>query len=211
MFNFIEWFQIHFPHLHQDMLRCSHSNDTKSLNPYHLETDCWSHTMMVCKVAELSDYDKVVQIAALLHDIGKPTVRRVNPRNGHVQFFGHEEVSAEMSHTVLALMQTKGWIDQSELYEILELIRYHGVLFKIEGIQELEKKFRHNLTFCRHLLELARCDTLGRFCVDGYNVKKYDEMLNALSIREKTEDRQNLSTQHTKIATNKSKGTIHVQ
>ena len=94
IYQLIEWFQINYPDMHQALLQCNHNFDEKDLNPYHLESDCWSHTMMVCKIAELSHYEKVVQIAALLHDIGKPASRKINPRNNHVQFFGHENLSA---------------------------------------------------------------------------------------------------------------------
>ena len=81
MYELISWFQINYPQLRDELKNCMHNFDDAKLNPYHLESDCWSHTMMVCKIAELEDFDKVVQIAALLHDIGKPLVRRVNPRS----------------------------------------------------------------------------------------------------------------------------------
>ena len=87
MFTSVSWFQQNFAHLHQELLQCNHNFDTQELNPYHLESDCWSHTMLVCKVAELKAYDLPVLIAALLHDLGKPLAREVNPRNNHVRFF----------------------------------------------------------------------------------------------------------------------------
>ncbi len=101
MVEFLSWFQTNYPHLKNAMQRCQHNLDDKEINPYHIEGDCWSHTMMVCKIAELKGYDRVVQVASLLHDIGKPKSRRVNPRNGHVQFFGHEELSAKMAKPLL--------------------------------------------------------------------------------------------------------------
>jgi putative nucleotidyltransferase with HDIG domain len=73
--------------------------------------------MMVCKIAELSGYDKVVLVAALLHDIGKPASRKINPRNNHVQFFGHEEFSAEMAEDLLDLMIEESFITKDEKVE----------------------------------------------------------------------------------------------
>lgn len=60
MYQLIEWFQANYAELHNDLLNCNHNYDEKDLNPYHLESDCWSHTMMVCKIAELSGYDQII-------------------------------------------------------------------------------------------------------------------------------------------------------
>ena len=95
------WFQTNYPELKQALLNCHHNFDDKETNPYHIEGDCWSHTMMVCKIAELQNYDRVVQVAALLHDIGKPRSRKINHKNNHIQFFGHEALSAKMAKPLL--------------------------------------------------------------------------------------------------------------
>ena len=178
MYQLVEWFQIHFPELHDDLLQCNHNYDEKDLNPYHLESDCWSHTMMVCKIAELSGYDKVVQIAALLHDIGKPQSRKVNPRNNHVQFFGHEDLSSQMSVEILILMIDHKMITLDEKMEIIELIEKHAFLHKVNNEEELYKVFKDRKTFYIHLVELNRCDSLGRFCPDdSVNDVKYSRLL----------------------------------
>ena len=119
MYQLIEWFQVKYPELHNDLLQCNHNFDEENLNPYHLESDCWSHTMMVCKIAELSYYGKVVQIAALLHDIGKPVSRRINPKNNHVQFFGHEELSAKMAVNILDHMMSEN-IEEIKMFDGIE-------------------------------------------------------------------------------------------
>ena len=180
MYQFIEWFQIHFPNIHQDLLHCNHNFNAKELNPYHLESDCWSHTMMVCKIAELSAYDKVVQVAALLHDIGKPASRKINPRNNHVQFFGHEELSAKTAVRVLDQMERERMIDEEDKQEILQLIKHHAFLHKHPDPEVLMEHFEGDIAFCIHLVELSRCDTLGRFCVGFSNDEKYEVLLKKL-------------------------------
>ena len=162
----VEWFQRNYPQMHQALLACNHNLDTDHLNPYHLESDCWSHTMMVCKVAELSGYDKTVLIAALLHDIGKPSCREINPRNGHVRFFGHEEVSAQMAVEVLEKMQQEGMVTASESEEVLMLIRHHGFFYTHTQKGALLETFGDDIVFCRHLVQLVRADSLGRFAPD---------------------------------------------
>ena len=158
-----------------------HNFDDKDLNPYHLESDCWSHTMMVCKISQIEEYDKVVQISALLHDIGKPSVRRVNPRNNHVQFFGHESVSAYMSIEILKKMIDENMITKEEAIEVFLLIALHSVFHKDKNIVTLFEKFRNHKTLYLHLVDLNKCDNLGRFCEEWKNIYQKESILRGIS------------------------------
>lgn len=189
MYQLVEWFQLNFPKLHQELLQCNHNYDHQDLNPYHLESDCWSHTMLVCKVAELSGYDKVVQVAALLHDIGKPKARKINPRNNHVQFFGHEEISARMSEPVLQQMLQEGILNTEESLEVLELISKHSLLHKEVDPQDLFHMFEDKKDLYIHLVELNRCDALGRFCADnGFSDERYKRLISYAKNMQKSKD-----------------------
>ncbi len=158
MNELIEWFCRNYPDLKKLMQTCEHSEG--DINPYHIEGDCWSHTMLVCKVAEIKGVSKVVQVASLLHDIGKPSSRKVKPSNNHVLFFGHEEQSAKIAKPILDKLAEYGYIKSSDIEYILDLIRYHGLVYK-ESIDELSKRFDQKF-FC-HLMQLGECDKLGRF------------------------------------------------
>jgi len=177
MYHYVAWFQEHYPELIEEMMSCMHNYALTELNPYHLESDCWSHTMMVCKLAELATYDKVVQIAALLHDIGKPTSRRINLRNNHVQFFGHEVLSAEMAEDILESMFLESLISIKEKEEIIQLIIHHAFLYEHSEANAMMNSFNGNRIFCIHLVELIRCDTLGRFCSDLPSEEKFISLL----------------------------------
>jgi putative nucleotidyltransferase with HDIG domain len=133
--------------------------------------------MMVCKIAQLSNYGKVVQIAALLHDIGKPASRKINPRNNHVQFFRHEKFSAEMALDVLELMMREDIIDVGEKKEIIELIIHHAILYKYSEANEILEYFDRDKIFCRHIIQLVKCDSLGRFCPDLSSEEKFQVLL----------------------------------
>ena len=158
MSEIIAWFCINYPNLKKQMQKCEHGNS--DINPYHVEGDCWSHTMMVCKIAELKNYDIRVKIAALLHDIAKPKTRKVNPKNKHVQFFGHEELSSKMAKDILETMAKSKLIENSDIEYIVKLVRFHGIFYK-ESMEDIKKKF--NKEFFKSLKELHTCDTLGRF------------------------------------------------
>ena len=158
MNKLVEWFCLNCPDLKKSMQCCEHAE--VDINPYHIEGDCWSHTMMVCKVAELKGFSKKVQVASLLHDIGKPSSRKVNPNNSHVLFFGHEEESAKMAKPILDKLAKDKYIKSSDKEYILNLILYHGIVYK-ESTEELSKRF--DKEFLKHLMQLNECDRLGRF------------------------------------------------
>jgi putative nucleotidyltransferase with HDIG domain len=158
-----------------------HNFDDTDLNPYHLESDCWSHTMMVCKIAQIEEYDKVVQVAALLHDIGKPSVRKINPRNNHVQFFNHEVVSASMSIEILKKMTEEKMITQDEAIEVFLLIALHSVFHKDKNIVTLFEKFKNHKTLYLHLVDLNKCDNLGRFYEEWKSIYHKESILRGVS------------------------------
>ncbi len=168
MYHYISWFQNNYEELHQEMLECNHNFDHKNLNPYHLESDCWSHTMMVCKIAEIQGYDKVVQIAALLHDIGKPKARVVNLVSNRVKFFGHEKLSTEMSRDILNHMVSEEMISVDEMNDILIIILHHGNVYKNDE-QTMCEILNNNKRLYKLLMQLSYCDNLGRFTA-GTNV-----------------------------------------
>jgi len=162
MLQLLNWFQTTYPHLKQALLECHHNFDDTETNPYHVEGDCWSHTMMVCKIAQLKGFDKVVQVTALLHDIGKPNSRKINPLNNHVQFFGHEELSAEMAKPLVADLVEREMITVSESEEVLKLIAFHGDFYR-HTEEEMYEKFKDKLELFKHLIDVRICDDLGRF------------------------------------------------
>lgn len=59
-------------------------------------------------------------LAALLHDIGKPATRTVEP-DGRVRFIGHERVGAEWAARRLEMLR----FSNDEIEEIEILVRYH--------------------------------------------------------------------------------------
>jgi len=163
MSEIITWFCINYPEIRKELLDCSHSGGDGEVNPYHIEGDCWSHTMMVCKMMEINSSDKALLVSALLHDIGKPAKRRVSLKNGHIQFFGHEEESALLAKPILAKMVNDGIVDDAQAKEALELISKHGYFYKAKDIDEVYQEFVDRREFFLKLTLLVECDHLGRF------------------------------------------------
>ncbi len=68
-------------------------------DPVHKHKDVFHHTLAVLDRATKLDADRPkleVRLAALLHDIGKPKTRRIDPQGG-VSFHHHEMVGADMA------------------------------------------------------------------------------------------------------------------
>ena len=188
MHELVSWFQLEYPTLVQQMKDADHhlSNRDdyysyinnvkngdpvlffdedkfdiiKSLNPYHLESDVFTHTMMVCKQAENAPYE--VQIAALLHDIGKPSTRAVNPKNGRVSFYNHDAVSAFMSLEILKREELG--LSKDQQVHIFNLIALHTQIYKLSHIQ---LKDIGNISLVTDLIELGKADHAGRFHTAG--------------------------------------------
>jgi tRNA nucleotidyltransferase (CCA-adding enzyme) len=163
MIELLIWFQTNYPELKKALQLSNHNFDDRDTNPYHIEGDCWSHTMLVCKIAELEGYDRVVQVSALLHDIGKPNSRTINIKNNHVQFFNHEEISAKMAEPLVDDLVERGMLKQEEVDEVLELIRLHTYFYKEYNQDVIYEKFKGRAKLFKHLLELRKCDDMGRF------------------------------------------------
>jgi tRNA nucleotidyltransferase (CCA-adding enzyme) len=163
MIELLIWFQTNYPELKKALMESQHNFDDSDVNPYHIEGDCWSHTMMVCKIAQLNGYDRVVEVSALLHDIGKPNSRTINPKNNHVQFFNHEELSAKMAEPLVDDLVARAMLNREEADEVLELIRLHTYLYKEYNSDLIYEKFKGRPKLFKHLLELCKCDDMGRF------------------------------------------------
>jgi poly(A) polymerase len=93
--------------------------------------DVYQHTLTVlARAATLEaayglDNDLVVRLAALLHDIGKPTTRRVLP-DGRVTFHHHDLVGAAMARDRLSALRFPSAV-VSDVSGLVALhLRFHG-------------------------------------------------------------------------------------
>ncbi len=91
-------------------------------DPVHKHKDVLRHTYAVVENTDAND--RVLRIAALLHDIGKPRTREITPEG--VQFHHHEVVGARMAaDRMRELRYPKHEID--DVAKLIELhLRFHG-------------------------------------------------------------------------------------
>jgi poly(A) polymerase len=101
---------------------------TQTVDEHRRHKDVYVHTLTVLEQAialEPDGPDLVLRLAALLHDIGKPKTKSIEP-GGKVSFHHHEVVGASMTkQRMTALRFPKETID--EVSRLVELhLRFHG-------------------------------------------------------------------------------------
>ena len=83
-----------------------------------------------------------------------------------------------MAEDILSSMEQKNIISLEEQVEIKELVLLHALLHKEIDEEELLERFENRKSFYIHLVQLCRCDSLGRFCVDNnFSDERYSNFL----------------------------------
>lgn len=128
---------------------------------YHQEGDVYKHTLMVLKNAPPGIEN---QMAALLHDIGKPVV--AEKLGDNIKHHGHEKVGAEIAEAILkrlkfenaAIKKIKSMVQNHMRPHMLSESRTKGVTIKAL------RKFIRNVgdEMVDAILDLAHADELGR-------------------------------------------------
>lgn len=90
--------------------------ETQQNNPHHF-CNVGEH---ILRAMEEIRPDKVLRLAMLFHDIGKPRTL-TEDEEGICHFHGHPEVSEEISFSVLKRLK----FDNDTLYKVTKLVKYH--------------------------------------------------------------------------------------
>ena len=180
------WFYKNYNDYVLEMKGSDHNYNNELLNPYHMEGDVWTHTLMVLKEANRLTNDVDVLLSALLHDIGKPKSKEVV--NEKCRFFNHENISSFISIDILKKYNNDFPEDNINIVDILLLINWHSdfACIVLDENGELNKKDKvflnkkyFNLNFYKKMLDLNEADTYGRISLD-INYKKMEDKFKAL-------------------------------
>lgn len=126
----------------QPMYKNSHDN------PHHCY-DIYEHTLIA---VESIDPEPTLRFAMLLHDCGKPAVKKFD-ENGVAHFYGHQRISAKISAQILARLKVSNKFrdeilflvsnhDRWELYENTEKMPRYLSKFGLDGVLKLLKVMR---------------------------------------------------------------------
>jgi len=200
----IKYFQLHYSDLVKSMKDSNHHLDNKNLNPYHLEGDVWTHTMMVLNYAIINNFSLEVKLAALLHDIGKPKARFIKDEK-KVTFFNHENISTVLAVKILNDFEKHFNLSFNKTM-VLELINHHSDLHRIGYFDDnktfflsqknrmfLDNKYT-NYEYYINMVHLNMSDNYGRFydIADKEAMKnKYNFLLSFIPNKKYKQDKSN--------------------
>ena len=126
-------------------------------DPVHRHKDVLAHTIAV---VEKTGPDRIVRLAALLHDIGKPKTRSFGP-GGKVTFHHHEVVGARMARDRMQRLRYPA-DDIDKVTRLVELhLRFHT--YKMGWTDAAVRRYvRDAGDLLPELNELTRCDCTTR-------------------------------------------------
>ena len=90
--------------------------ETSQNNPHHK----YSVGEHILHSMEFVEKDKILRLAMLLHDIGKPQVKEKDEK-GIDHFYGHCDVGEKMAHTILRRLR----FDNDTIEKVCKLVKYH--------------------------------------------------------------------------------------
>ena len=144
----------------------------------HKET-LYEHLVLALECARDHDYPMPVRLASLFHDIGKTKVRAEGSGGREWTFYGHDQVSGDMTDTIFRRLKTSN--DERE--GVVHLIRNHMFSYTPDWTDSAVRRFitRIGLENINNLFFLRVCDmsaTVGHAPVPD-NLLAFSERINA--------------------------------
>jgi tRNA nucleotidyltransferase (CCA-adding enzyme) len=129
------------------------TDNLKQNNRYHVY-DVWTHTIKV--VAGVRN-TPVLRMAALLHDIGKPSCLKTDD-SGRTHFKGHAQKGAEIAESILRKLK----FSNKEIEEITMLIQLHDDYPDGDKHKVIKYCSEYSFETLRAALDLMRGDASGK-------------------------------------------------
>lgn len=121
----------------------------------HHTTDVWTHSLDALK--ECPSRDPIVRLAALLHDIGKPTTYAES--DGNITFYNHEIVGSRMVSVIAKRLK----LSKHDTQRLFTLVRYHMFYYQPTHTDAAVRRFMRNvgLENVDDMLDVREADRLG--------------------------------------------------
>lgn len=150
----------------------------------HQEGDAFKHTLLV-----LQNAPKTIegQLAALLHDVGKPQTQTA--LNDEIHFLGHEKVSAEIAEAILKRLK----FDNSVISRVTTIVENHMRPHSLQGnaSDKALRKFIRDVgdELVDAILDMAEADVKGKIPFENYvpELRKDIEKIRTAPIKMRTQ------------------------
>jgi len=159
--EFLIWFLKNEEDLVEKMKKTEHSLSGEP-NPHHIEGSIFTHTLMVYNEGIHLKVNKLVQIALLLHDIGKVNTIKHDKETNKTSFNGHEGYSYYMAIEILNKLD----LFNSEKELILNMIVHHSSFWNI-GKKTKKYWTSKDLPLLKNLMDVVYCDARGRIFLNS--------------------------------------------
>jgi len=138
----------------------------------------WEHSLRTVQHSADRDFSLQVRLTALLHDIGKPKTRRLNPETQDFTFYGHEVVGERLAKKILS--DLKFPVKTIEI--VTKLVRNHMFFSDTEKITlSAVRRIIANVgeDLVQDLIKVRICDRIGmgRPKEEPYRLRKYEAMI----------------------------------
>ncbi len=186
--SFLKQFLEKFPLYPHRMRNTLHSYSDEDTCPFHLEDDCWAHTMMVfmgmnvedMKTSTLPENELIAcLISALTHDAGKPLSRKSH-KPGRVNFWGHAEAGTQTAAEVCyKLVKDHDCFDQI-LHYVTHSVSRHIDAYEIED-ENMLSFFNSDYGLYNVMSRLLVADYMGQISTKGEHDKKDNDLFNRMA------------------------------
>jgi len=126
-------------------------------NKHHIY-DCYEHAVNALEYAAKKNFGVHVRLAALLHDVAKPRVKK--GKGEEAIFHNHEVVGAKMTRGILKRLKFK----KDDVEKVTLLVRYHLFYYNVGEVSEssvrklLRRVGKENI---EELLQVRMADRIG--------------------------------------------------
>ncbi len=131
-------------------------------NRYHAY-DVYYHTLYTCDAA--SPENRVVRLAALFHDVGKPRTR-AEREDGEGTFYNHQFVGARMAEEAMTRLR----FPRDDIERVTHLVRQHMFDYRPEWTDAAVRRFVRNVgtDHVADLFDLRLADNRGNGLKQGF-------------------------------------------
>ena len=126
---------------------------TQQNNPHH----CYSVVEHTLKALETVPGDRILRLALLFHDMGKPE-KRSTDEAGIDHFYGHQQVSADIARKVMRRLR----FDNDTLDKVTKLVLWHECPWECNGYSVRRVLCRIGPQLFELLLGMRKADVLAQ-------------------------------------------------